>query len=62
MKKFLTYHDPKPLIVPKDKRFSTPPEKETVLPSWLSEEDVECFTRKFERDGFTDGVNHYTVL
>ncbi|KAJ4783374.1 alpha/beta-Hydrolases superfamily protein [Rhynchospora pubera] len=62
MKKFLTYHDPKPVIVPRGKGFSTPPEKEIVLPAWLSEEDVEYFANKFRCTGFTGGVNYYRAL
>ncbi|KAJ3676128.1 hypothetical protein LUZ60_003540 [Juncus effusus] len=62
MKKFLTYHDPNPVIVPKNKGFSTPPEKELVLPSWLSEEDIDYFTNKFKQTGFTGGVNYYRAL
>jgi hypothetical protein len=33
-----------------------------VLPSWLSEEDVEYFASKFQKSGFTGGINYYRCL
>lgn len=30
-----------------------------VLPSWLSEEEVDYYVSKYERTGFTGGLNYY---
>lgn len=33
-----------------------------VLPSWLSEEEIEYFASKFHKSGFTGGINFYRCL
>lgn len=33
-----------------------------VLPSWLSEEDIEYYASKFEKSGFTGGINYYRCI
>ncbi|XP_078166032.1 epoxide hydrolase 1-like [Carex rostrata] len=33
-----------------------------VLPSWLSEEDIEYYASKFEKSGFTGGINYYRCV
>ncbi|CAL5393320.1 unnamed protein product [Camellia sinensis] len=33
-----------------------------ILPSWLSEEDVDYYAGKFEKHGFTGGVNYYRAF
>lgn len=62
IKKFLTYHDPRPVLVPKEMGFAAPPDKEMTLPSWLSEEDINYFASKFDKSGFTGGLNYYRAL
>ncbi|XP_010921626.2 epoxide hydrolase 1 [Elaeis guineensis] len=62
IKKFLTYHDPSPVIVPKENGFAASPDKEITLPSWLSEEDINYFASKFDKSGFTGGLNYYRAL
>ncbi|XP_072959333.1 epoxide hydrolase 1-like [Typha angustifolia] len=57
MRKFLTFHDPSPIY-----GIGAPPTKEIVLPSWLSEEDVNYFASKFDKSGFTGGLNYYRAL
>jgi len=61
VRKFLTYRDPRAWSLPKGKGFGnfadTP-----VLPSWLSEEDVDYYTSKFQMTGFTGGINYYRAL
>lgn len=59
LKEFLTYRDPGPLFLPKGKGFGHPPGAQIALPSWLSEEDVKYYIRKYERAGFTGGINYY---
>ncbi|KAK3017985.1 hypothetical protein RJ639_002742 [Escallonia herrerae] len=62
VKKFLTFRTPGPLYFPKGKGFGDSPDTPIILPSWLTEEDVDYFTSKFEKTGFTGGVNYYRAL
>lgn len=57
LKKFFTYRNPGPLFIPKDGWGS--PNEQIALPSWLSEEDINYFTSKFEKTGFTGPINYY---
>ncbi|XP_031277212.1 uncharacterized protein LOC116135640 [Pistacia vera] len=59
LREFLTYRTPGPLYLPKGKGFERPSDAEIILPSWLSEDDVKYYTDKFEKKGFTGGVNYY---
>ncbi|CAL9113188.1 uncharacterized protein LOC135618980 [Musa acuminata AAA Group] len=62
IKKFLTYRKPEPIIVPKEKGFDGTLETPIALPTWLSEEDINYFASKFEKSGFTGGLNYYRCL
>ncbi|XP_034228370.1 epoxide hydrolase A-like [Prunus dulcis] len=62
MKEFLTYRNPGPLFLPKDKMFGHPLDAPIVLPSWLSEDEVNYYASKFEKTGFTGGINYYRNL
>ncbi|ONK63409.1 uncharacterized protein A4U43_C07F14840 [Asparagus officinalis] len=62
IKKFLTYHEPAPPMVAKKEGFAAEPHKDISLPDWLSEEDINYFTSKFEKSGFTGGLNYYRAL
>ncbi|CAL5393308.1 unnamed protein product [Camellia sinensis] len=64
VKKFLTYSDPAPILFPKGKGFGdgNSPDTQVILPSWLSEEDVDYYASKFEKNGFTRGINYYRVI
>ncbi|KDP27824.1 hypothetical protein JCGZ_18904 [Jatropha curcas] len=62
LKEFFTYRHPGPIFLPKGKAFSRLPETPLVLPSWFSEEDVQYYTNKFEKKGFTGGLNYYRIL
>ncbi|CAI9292060.1 unnamed protein product [Lactuca saligna] len=57
--KFLTHRDPDPFYFPKDKPFGALYNNHVILPSWLSEEDVDYYTKKFEQTSFTRGINYY---
>ncbi|GJR09905.1 alpha/beta hydrolase fold-1 [Tanacetum coccineum] len=59
LKKFLTYRDTAPLYFPKDKPFGDANDTEVALPSWLSEEDLDYYTKKYEKSGFTGPINYY---
>ncbi|XP_072984271.1 epoxide hydrolase 1-like [Typha latifolia] len=62
LKKFLTYRKPKAIIVPKEKGFGGSLDTVISLPSWLSEEDISYFASKFEKSGFTGGLNYYRCM
>jgi pimeloyl-ACP methyl ester carboxylesterase len=58
IKKFLTYHNPDPLYLPKGTEFPD----NAPLPSWLPEEDVDYYTNKYDHTGFTGPLNYYRAL
>ncbi|KAG5555112.1 hypothetical protein RHGRI_012591 [Rhododendron griersonianum] len=62
LRNFLTYRNPGPLFLPKGKGFGDSPDAPTPLPSWLSEEDLDYYTSKYEQSGFTGGLNYYRAL
>ncbi|XP_059647731.1 uncharacterized protein LOC132294022 isoform X2 [Cornus florida] len=62
LENFLTYRNPGPLYIPKGKGFGGSSDGPIVLPSWLSEEDVDYYATKYEKSGFTGGVNYYRAL
>jgi pimeloyl-ACP methyl ester carboxylesterase len=59
VKEFLTLRHPGPLFLPKGKGFGHPADAPIALPSWLSEDDVNYYVSKFEKKGFTGGLNYY---
>eukprot|EP00262_Sarcandra_glabra_P005897 TRINITY_DN1783_c0_g1_i2.p1 TRINITY_DN1783_c0_g1~~TRINITY_DN1783_c0_g1_i2.p1 ORF type:complete len:317 (+),score=26.03 TRINITY_DN1783_c0_g1_i2:177-1127(+) len=61
LKKFLTYRTPGPLMIPKE-GLGGSGDVQISLPSWLSEEDVNYFAGKFNKTGFTGGLNYYRAL
>ncbi|KAI9078781.1 hypothetical protein K1719_039239 [Acacia pycnantha] len=62
LKEFLTYRNPGPLYLPKGKGFGHPPDAPIVLPSWLSEEECDYYATKYDKTGFTGGLNYYRNL
>ncbi|KAK3441580.1 epoxide hydrolase A [Eucalyptus grandis] len=62
LRKILTERKPGPPMWPKGQDFSCRPGKPMALPSWLSEEDLDYYTSKFEKRGFTGGLNYYRAL
>jgi hypothetical protein len=63
IKNFLTSRSSGPPILPKEGLLSHPDALSTKpLPSWLSQEDVAYFGSKFEKTGFTGGLNYYRNL
>ncbi|OIV95091.1 hypothetical protein TanjilG_21481 [Lupinus angustifolius] len=55
---FLTVRKPGPPILPKEGIRSTPNVPNT-LPSWLTKEDITYYASKFNKSGFTGGLNYY---
>ncbi|KAJ9550045.1 hypothetical protein OSB04_022588 [Centaurea solstitialis] len=63
MKKFLTFRNPEPFYFPKGKGFKHSPNDETVtLPTWLSEEDVEYYATRLDKNGISGAINYYRVI
>ncbi|XP_058203182.1 uncharacterized protein LOC131317651 isoform X2 [Rhododendron vialii] len=62
VKKLLTYRHPGAIYFPKGKGLGSFPDTSDTLPSWLSEEDVDYYASKFEKNGFTGGINYYRAL
>ncbi|KAJ0976290.1 hypothetical protein J5N97_018255 [Dioscorea zingiberensis] len=59
-RKFLTIRDPGGIFIPKEGWVF--PEDEISLPAWLSEEDINYFSDKFEKTGLTGGINYYRCM
>lgn len=60
IKKMLTLRDPALLRIHKEGLVGN--EEEFILPSWLSEEDVNYYASKFKQTGFTGGLNYYRAM
>ncbi|KAM7278283.1 hypothetical protein ACFE04_005417 [Oxalis oulophora] len=60
IKEFYTYRDPGPLFIPRGKGFNGRPlDSQITLHPWLSQEDINYYTTKYENRGFRGGVNYY---
>ncbi|KAA8548956.1 hypothetical protein F0562_000640 [Nyssa sinensis] len=62
LKKFLTYSSPAQFYFPKGEGFGDSPDTPVMLPSWLSEEDVDYYASKYEQNGLTGGLNYYRAV
>ncbi|CAM8915149.1 unnamed protein product [Rhodiola kirilowii] len=62
LKELIRYRTPGPLFLPKGKCFERPPDADVDLPPWMTEEDLNYYTSKFEKKGFTGGLNYYRVI
>nr|CAD1816954.1 unnamed protein product [Ananas comosus var. bracteatus] len=60
LRKILTMRDPRPSSLTHKDWGSTG--EEIALPSWLSEEDLDYYVSKFEKTGFTGGMNYYRCM
>ncbi|CAJ2631692.1 unnamed protein product [Trifolium pratense] len=63
VKNMLTHRTTGPPILPKGE-YGTGfnPNMSNTLPSWLTEDDLAYFVSKFEKTGFTGGLNYYRNL
>lgn len=62
---FLTYRNPAPLMLPKGNAFgeqSSSDQAPIALPSWVSEEELDYYASKYEKTGFTGGLNFYRSI
>lgn len=62
LEEFLSYRHPGPLFLPKGKGFGRPAGAPIELPAWLTQEDIDYYTSKYEKTGFTGGFNYYRAL
>ncbi|KAF6176745.1 hypothetical protein GIB67_031556 [Kingdonia uniflora] len=57
LKRFLTFHNPRPLMIPRDKGLA--PDGQIRLLSWLSEKDLYYY---ISNRGFTGGINYFRAF
>ncbi|QCD80000.1 non-specific protein-tyrosine kinase [Vigna unguiculata] len=62
LKEFLTYRNPGPIYLPQGKAFGRSIDSPLTLPSWLSEEECDYYVSKYQKTGFTGGLNYYRNL
>ncbi|KAI5424440.1 uncharacterized protein LOC127132407 [Lathyrus oleraceus] len=63
LKNILTTRQTGPPILPKGKfGIGFNPDAPDTLPSWLTEDDLAYYVSKFEKTGFTGGLNYYRNL
>ncbi|XP_020254887.1 uncharacterized protein LOC109831841 [Asparagus officinalis] len=60
-KKLLSSRDPRPFFIREGRGLGSPND-EIALPSWLSEEDINYFSSKYEKTGFAKPINYYRNL
>ncbi|XP_042050542.1 epoxide hydrolase A-like [Salvia splendens] len=58
LKNILSYREPAPLFFPKGKGFIY----STDRAPWLTEDDLDYYVTRFDKTGFTGGVNYYRVF
>ncbi|GMI84133.1 hypothetical protein like AT4G15960 [Hibiscus trionum] len=51
-----------PVLLPKGKLFKRPLDEQITLPCWLSEEEANYYVTKFQKTGYTGGLNYYPNL
>lgn len=54
-----------PSILPKDNPFGANPNpngENIELPEWFSKEDLDFYVSKFDKTGFTGGLNYYRAM
>ncbi|KAL8157991.1 epoxide hydrolase 2-like [Apium graveolens] len=61
LKKILSHREPSPFYFPKGTGFNGD-STDSPLPSWLSEEDLNYYSNKYEKTGFTGPINYYRAL
>ncbi|KAL6619353.1 hypothetical protein ACP70R_034492 [Stipagrostis hirtigluma subsp. patula] len=60
LRKLLSYRTPGPIFIPKSGWGS--PDDQVQLPSWVTEEDLKYYASKFDKTGFTGGLNYYRAM
>ncbi|GMH07735.1 hypothetical protein Nepgr_009575 [Nepenthes gracilis] len=62
LKKIFSERSSGPPLIPKENPFGISPDAPITLPSWLSEDDLNYYAKKYEEKGFTGGLNEYRTL
>lgn len=65
LKNIFTGRELGPPILPKDNPFGANPNpncEQVELPEWFSKEDLDYYVSKFEKTGFTGGLNYYRAM
>lgn len=62
MKKILSINKSDPLISPLGMEFIDFLEVPSALPTWLKEEELQYFTSKFQKTGFSGPLNYYRAM
>ncbi|XP_052140081.1 uncharacterized protein LOC127759904 [Oryza glaberrima] len=62
LKKFYGMRKAAPLIIPPGKTLFDSIDSDGTCPAWLSEEDISYYAEKFEKTGFTGGLNYYRCI
>lgn len=57
LKRFFNYRTPGPLLV--SKVFEESSDAEIGLPSWMTQDEINYFVSKYDKSGFTGGINYY---
>ncbi|KAG8387216.1 hypothetical protein BUALT_Bualt03G0230200 [Buddleja alternifolia] len=62
IKTFLSSRDPKPPVIPQEIAMNVLFKAPVALPSWLTDEDINYYASKFDKSGFTGGLNYYRAM
>lgn len=62
MKKFLLINKTDNLVAPMGMEIIDYLETPAVLPSWITEEELQVYADKFQESGFTGGFNYYRAM
>ncbi|GMN55737.1 hypothetical protein TIFTF001_024857 [Ficus carica] len=62
LKKFLLLNGPDPLVAPPGVEIIDFLETPSSLPPWISEDELQFCASKFQKSGFTGGLNYYRAM
>ena len=62
LKKFLLVNGPELLAAPPGVEIIDFLETPSSLPPWITEEELQLCANKFQKSGFTGGLNYYRVM
>lgn len=62
MKKFLLINKTDLLIAPEGVEIVDYLETPSLMPPWISEEDLQVYADKFQESGFTGPLNYYRAM
>lgn len=62
MKKFFLITKPELPIAPPGMEIIDYLETPSVLPPWITEDEIQVFADKYQESGFTGGLNYYRAM